>query len=84
MHWYNAADSVNDKGALRYASMWNGRTAGCGASQNARSAASCRQRELTALKEYISGQVSDGWGEGFEQREIAIGPAADARRQAGS
>ena len=29
--------------------------------------------EMTALKQYISGQASDGFGEGFEQREIKIG-----------
>jgi hypothetical protein len=30
-------------------------------------------QEMSELKDWWSGQLSDGWGEGFEQREIKIG-----------
>lgn len=30
------------------------------------------EKELSEMKEYIQGQYSDGWGEGFEQREFPV------------
>jgi hypothetical protein len=35
-------------------------------------AAALTPEELAVLKDYLSGQYSDGFGEGFEQREIAV------------
>jgi len=76
MHWYNAADSVNDKvrSVTFNVERRDGRLWGIAECQIS---GELSAEELTALKEYISGQVSDDWGEGFEQREIAIRPGSE-------
>ena len=72
MHWYDTPDSVNDKvrSVTFSVERRNGKLWGIAECQISGELSAA---ELTTLKEYIEGQASDGWGEGFEQHEIAIG-----------
>ena len=69
MHWYHEEDSVNQKvqsvvftAEIRDNALWG--IADCCLNSRLNTA------ELTALKDYISGQASDGWGESFEQHPL--------------
>jgi hypothetical protein len=71
MHWYRKADSLNEKVKSarftvesRYGQLYG--VAQCEVIGELNSA------ELKTLKDYITGQASDGWGEGFEQNEIEV------------
>ena len=72
MYWYDKNDGLNRK---VYAAVFTVETR----NRELWGVAECRvagkltSAELETLKSYLEGQAADGWGEGFEQREIRVG-----------
>ena len=71
MHWYYRPDSINTKvhSAVFTVDSRGGELWGIA---ECRVAGELSDTEMDTLKEFITGQASDGWCEDFEQREISV------------
>ena len=72
MNWYDRSDSINNKvySAFPSVEVIDRKLMGV---TTLRIRGELTNEEQKALNDYLTGQYSDGWGEGFEQQEISTG-----------
>lgn len=71
MQYYNRDDSLKEKVKTLEITVAekDGELKGCAVAELV---TPLNQQEFGKLRDYLSGQYSDGWGEGFEQEDIQV------------